>query len=207
MKLTKIININENCWNGYEMIGMKMKDGKKVPNCVPKNEIGENVTVKKDRRGNDTDTLIVKLDGKEYEVTFSANGWQHPYGIGFPNEDTYRLLYKDKKAKSLWNKMKPMVDKYLKTKNENRKEQIHEASEITFGELEKKDQQLVLQLKKMLNVGNVSSVWSGIHGKIVNFSNDKQHGEYRFDLKELKELSKLPIRWVQSDQRTVTIGF
>ncbi len=24
------------CWRGYEMIGMKMKDGKRVPNCVPK---------------------------------------------------------------------------------------------------------------------------------------------------------------------------
>ena len=24
------------CWSGYEMIGMKNKNGKKVPNCVPK---------------------------------------------------------------------------------------------------------------------------------------------------------------------------
>jgi len=24
------------CWSGYEMIGMKNKGGKKVPNCVPK---------------------------------------------------------------------------------------------------------------------------------------------------------------------------
>jgi hypothetical protein len=24
------------CWKGYEMIGMKTKDGKEVPNCVPK---------------------------------------------------------------------------------------------------------------------------------------------------------------------------
>lgn len=23
------------CWDGYEMVGHKMKDGKKVPNCVP----------------------------------------------------------------------------------------------------------------------------------------------------------------------------
>ena len=23
------------CWKGYEMVGMKMKDGKEVPNCVP----------------------------------------------------------------------------------------------------------------------------------------------------------------------------
>lgn len=26
------------CWKGYEMVGMKDKNGKKVPNCVPKEE-------------------------------------------------------------------------------------------------------------------------------------------------------------------------
>jgi hypothetical protein len=119
MKLKKNIMENPNpCWKGYEMVGMKMKDGKEVPNCVPKNEVKENVSVKKDRRGNDTDILIVKLDGKEYEVAFSADGWKDAYGIAFPNEDSYRMLNKDKKAKEVWNKMKPMVDKYLKTKNE-----------------------------------------------------------------------------------------
>tara|TARA_R100000482_G_scaffold123317_2_gene73003 strand:- start:341 stop:481 length:141 start_codon:yes stop_codon:yes gene_type:complete len=24
------------CWKGYEMVGMKKKGGRKVPNCVPK---------------------------------------------------------------------------------------------------------------------------------------------------------------------------
>lgn len=24
------------CWKNYEMVGMKKKDGKEVPNCVPK---------------------------------------------------------------------------------------------------------------------------------------------------------------------------
>ena len=24
------------CWKGYEAYGMKTKDGRKVPNCVPK---------------------------------------------------------------------------------------------------------------------------------------------------------------------------
>tara|TARA_B100000131_G_C17991753_1_gene562870 strand:+ start:659 stop:859 length:201 start_codon:yes stop_codon:yes gene_type:complete len=26
------------CWKGHEMIGMKKKNGKEVPNCVPKEE-------------------------------------------------------------------------------------------------------------------------------------------------------------------------
>lgn len=28
----------EACWKGYEQIGMKKKNGKKVPNCVPVKE-------------------------------------------------------------------------------------------------------------------------------------------------------------------------
>ena len=26
------------CWRGYEMVGMKKKGSKKVPNCVPKSK-------------------------------------------------------------------------------------------------------------------------------------------------------------------------
>ena len=39
-QLTRLVNqLKEDdknpCWDGYEMIGMKEKDGKEVPNCVP----------------------------------------------------------------------------------------------------------------------------------------------------------------------------
>lgn len=30
--------LNESCWKGYKQVGMKEKDGKSVPNCVPINE-------------------------------------------------------------------------------------------------------------------------------------------------------------------------
>jgi hypothetical protein len=32
------------CWKGYEMVGMKKKGGKKVPNCVPVSEQGSSAT-------------------------------------------------------------------------------------------------------------------------------------------------------------------
>lgn len=36
------INEEDNpCWDGYEMVGMKMKGGKEVPNCVPKQNENE----------------------------------------------------------------------------------------------------------------------------------------------------------------------
>jgi hypothetical protein len=30
--------LNESCWDGYKKVGGKMKNGKMVPNCVPKNK-------------------------------------------------------------------------------------------------------------------------------------------------------------------------
>jgi len=38
IKLKDILNEKSPCWKGYKQVGMKMKDGKEVPNCVPKNE-------------------------------------------------------------------------------------------------------------------------------------------------------------------------
>ena len=35
--------LDEECWDGYKAVGGKIKNGKRVPNCVPKNE---NVEVK-----------------------------------------------------------------------------------------------------------------------------------------------------------------
>lgn len=32
------VNEEDPCWDGYEQIGMKKKNGKEVPNCVPKNK-------------------------------------------------------------------------------------------------------------------------------------------------------------------------
>jgi len=31
-------NMEKACWSGYKQVGMKNKNGKKVPNCVPVNK-------------------------------------------------------------------------------------------------------------------------------------------------------------------------
>ena len=36
MKKNSPLNKKGPCWTGYEMIGMKKKGGRTVPNCVPK---------------------------------------------------------------------------------------------------------------------------------------------------------------------------
>ena len=37
-KWRKLLEKDDPCWEGYEMVGMKTKDGKEVPNCVPVQE-------------------------------------------------------------------------------------------------------------------------------------------------------------------------
>ena len=38
IKLIDLLNEDSPCWKGYQQVGMKTKDGKEVPNCVPVSE-------------------------------------------------------------------------------------------------------------------------------------------------------------------------
>lgn len=38
---------NNPCWDGYEPVGMKEKDGKEVPSCVPKDDDSKSYSKKK----------------------------------------------------------------------------------------------------------------------------------------------------------------
>jgi len=68
---------NSPCWDGYKQVGMKMKDGKEVPNCVPDNEASVTATAgskpapKKDHiKGSDKNKEGSADTGKG--VTFTA---------------------------------------------------------------------------------------------------------------------------------------
>jgi hypothetical protein len=39
--------LKDACWSGYTAVGMKMKNGRKVPNCVPKEDVNEIVVSRK----------------------------------------------------------------------------------------------------------------------------------------------------------------
>lgn len=38
-ELESMLSEDDPCWDGYTMVGMKMKDGEKVPNCVPDDDV------------------------------------------------------------------------------------------------------------------------------------------------------------------------
>lgn len=41
----KITAKDDPCWSGYQMVGTKNKNGKEVPNCVPKESISEEAQI------------------------------------------------------------------------------------------------------------------------------------------------------------------
>ena len=83
---TSLTQVNESdpCWDGYEMIGMKKKDGKEVPNCVPLEEgtlqeaeyQGRKVTLNKPMAGDVKKSKVyVKNDkGNVVKVNFGHGG-------------------------------------------------------------------------------------------------------------------------------------
>lgn len=75
------------CWDGYEMIGKKKKNGKEVPNCVPKEEveIEEAVTVSR----KDFDSL---KKGDKVTITFDSS-------VRKGNTATYVIKGKSRSAK------------------------------------------------------------------------------------------------------------
>lgn len=72
-------SVDEACWTGYKQVGLKDKNGKKVPNCVPTNEsiLGP---------GNYQVTVVTKTkDGKEHTAVhkvINAKNRHHAASIG-----------------------------------------------------------------------------------------------------------------------------
>ena len=42
-------DLPEACWKGFKQVGMKTKNGKQVPNCVPVEEVEEDLRQKPSR--------------------------------------------------------------------------------------------------------------------------------------------------------------
>ena len=75
MKLINLIPLKEQspCWKGYKQIGMKDKDGKQVPNCVPVSENdqpggywGDDAT--EEDINSDADVNYGSVEPEEYDV-------------------------------------------------------------------------------------------------------------------------------------------
>jgi|TARA_R110000851_G_scaffold324430_1_gene491705 hypothetical protein len=69
------------CWDGYEMVGMKTKDGREVPNCVP---------IKKESTDCGCDEILedAEYQGKKVKLNdpFRTPGKKKKFGVYVKNE-------------------------------------------------------------------------------------------------------------------------
>jgi hypothetical protein len=110
------------------------KARKEIVSYYSSNEsVNEGDVTKKINRRGDKDGLLVKHNGEEYHIVYSGDfdmGTSvQPYGIVMPGDDTVSFLGKDKKAKQIWKQLKPKVDKFFKTNEQNTaNESVNEAT-------------------------------------------------------------------------------
>lgn len=81
---------------------------------------------------------------------------------------------------------------------------LNEASEVELGEIPVAKAKQVLAFKKFFG-GKVLHIWDGIHGHIVDIEMAEKN--WRMDTSDLRDLISLKIRWIEFDNKTVSIGF
>jgi hypothetical protein len=84
------------------------------------------------------------------------------------------------------------------------KTMMNEASEIKVDELNPAKQKQVKEFLKFFG-GKTLQVWDGIHGNIIDIQMAEKN--WRMDVADLKDLISLKIRWIEFDNKTVSIGF
>jgi hypothetical protein len=100
--LTEKKSLKKACWDGYEAVGMKEKDGRKVPNCVPIKEGKEDMACNKPTRSSKAGKkMMVKAceGGKEKLVHFGASGYGHNYSPAARKSFRARHKCGEKKSK------------------------------------------------------------------------------------------------------------
>jgi hypothetical protein len=73
-----------------------------------------------------------------------------------------------------------------------------------MSELDSTKQKQVQSFLKFFG-GKFVTIWDGIHGNIADIEMAEKN--WRMDVSDLKELISLKIRWIEFDNKTVSIGF
>jgi hypothetical protein len=75
------------CWEGYEQIGMKMKNGKKVPNCVPINASATELAVAGDDCPPATRDIVLNIENRQNAIDNVGYG---PLNPAEPNDEFWQ---------------------------------------------------------------------------------------------------------------------
>jgi hypothetical protein len=75
------------CWEGYKQIGMKMKDGKKVPNCVPIDASATEFAVSEDSCPPATRDIVLNVNNRQNAIDNVGYG---PLNPNEPNDEFWQ---------------------------------------------------------------------------------------------------------------------
>ncbi len=94
MKINEIITEGKGpCWDNYKQIGMKTKNGKQVPNCVPKEDVEEELSLDEqfdaieemvnslaEEHGVDADVIWEDFDAVDDNELYETAAWRRKAG-------------------------------------------------------------------------------------------------------------------------------
>ena len=160
IKLAELLSEKAPCWDGYKQIGMKEKDGKPVPNCIPINEEDQTITCEK--------------CGWHWKASEGGNDLYVCHKCGHDNSDEYDVESEDD------------VRDFIKFM----KQYVQQLSESEINEAEYHGRKVPLgkpmqgDVKKFKvyvknNKGKVVKVNFGAHGMNIKKNNPKRRAAYR----------------------------
>lgn len=111
------------CWKGYEMVGQKIKAGRKVPNCVPKNEQVDIVeygdtAAQRFRRANPDEPDEPSYNYKKRYSSYRAPEKQEPHAVHI-NGKKWKTFGSQRHAQNVANKIKGATVHKEEVSNEN----------------------------------------------------------------------------------------
>ena len=155
--MTKIFkDIKEACWSGYKQVGMKKKNGKEVPNCVP----DPDNKIPKQKTENATDAYKGKLN--KDQIATIKNTW------------------KDKTASDVTQGVKDMVKKYdIFTRMDIKKANIKHISNLINDEVQQEEVDFITpllnetQLKEFTTdqINRLAKSYATMSGKTISLAN------------------------------------
>lgn len=131
------------CWEGYDMVGTKMKNGKEVPNCVKRNE-SEEVEEQNTTAGG----------GGEYQTPNAFAGGSKKWKKRMPKGYTEPSLYYERILNTIENLMNEIsYNEFKSDTSSNHKQKINNSIKEISSQLYKMEQTLnqISKLKTEIN--------------------------------------------------------
>lgn len=154
-------DLNESCWPGYKQVGLKNKNGKQVPNCVPeKIEVGQDPDIAK-RKGSQPATFQMGIKAKSTKAARDAHFKKMAKRDDHGNPDLYKDAPGDKKARKKGTKPSQYTLKFKQMYGEDvdmTKSRISREKEMQSDQHKKEKEKMKIKHDRMMDAARRTSM-------------------------------------------------